>query len=226
MYLERDPSVNPGPGCDDPPSVTNYECTLWGLPICDDTATNTGQWRDNFQVVITGSNGYVKNVPPPSYTNFTGPTELGGAIQAPLANGVNTYIGMRMFPGPYDPSSCAAVCQETTTYDSQHPASDGTYMPCNCKFHRDFLARIHTDPFQSSTPTSSPRTISQLGRTARSTLRPGTAATPPTMANMTARATITLLAVLTATRLQSRIPAPRLRQQDGRGCERFGGATF
>lgn len=76
--------------------------------------------------------GYVKNTPSPSLTGFTSPTELGGAVNAPLTSaGNNTYIGMRMFPGPYDPSQCSAVCQATTTYDSEHPADDDTYMPCN-----------------------------------------------------------------------------------------------
>jgi len=108
------------------------KCTLWGAQINSALATNNGQYRDQFHVVIAGSNGYNSNSPPPSYTNFNGPSDrLGGAIQAPLSiNGVNPYLGMNMFPGPYDPSQCAAACQAKTTYDSQHP-TDGTYQPCN-----------------------------------------------------------------------------------------------
>jgi len=30
---------------------------LWGTPISPETAVNTGQWRNQFQVVIAGSNG-------------------------------------------------------------------------------------------------------------------------------------------------------------------------
>ena len=57
IYIERDPSVAPADGCDNPSSITNFKCTLWGSAVTADAATNTGQYRDNFQVVIAGSNG-------------------------------------------------------------------------------------------------------------------------------------------------------------------------
>jgi hypothetical protein len=58
MYIERDPSLGPNAqNCPNPPSTTNYKCTLWGAPVSAGEATNTGQWRDSFQVVITASNG-------------------------------------------------------------------------------------------------------------------------------------------------------------------------
>lgn len=31
--------------------------TLWGVPVVPEEAKNMGQWRNSFQVVITGSNG-------------------------------------------------------------------------------------------------------------------------------------------------------------------------
>ncbi|KAI9691281.1 MAG: hypothetical protein M1820_009812 [Bogoriella megaspora] len=132
VYIERDPSVNPADACPNPPSTINYKCSLFGAPVCDAEATNKGQWRKQFQVKISGSNGYVKTAPPPAVTNFTGPNELGGAIQAPLnAQGKDTYLGMRMFT-TYDPSQCAAVCQSTTSYDKKHLVdSNGNYAPCN-----------------------------------------------------------------------------------------------
>lgn len=30
----------------------------------------------------------------------------------------------------YDPQTCANACDVQTTYDSQHPAADGSYMSC------------------------------------------------------------------------------------------------
>ena len=58
VYSERDPSVDPNKdNCPNPPSTTNYKCTLWGAPVAVEEATNEGQYRDDFQVVITGSNG-------------------------------------------------------------------------------------------------------------------------------------------------------------------------
>ena len=60
MYSERDPSVNPNnDNCPNPPSITNFKCTLWGVPVAVEEATNKGQHRDDFHVVISGSNGLI-----------------------------------------------------------------------------------------------------------------------------------------------------------------------
>lgn len=71
LWIERDPSLNPskndstdptvwGYWCPNPASMTSFKCTLWGSSINSTMATNSGQWREDFQVVITGSNGYDK----------------------------------------------------------------------------------------------------------------------------------------------------------------------
>jgi hypothetical protein len=86
IYFERDPTVDPSydDTCPNPPSLTNIKCTLWGYPVYAKTATNTGQWRSQFQVVITGSNGYNKNPAFNTPLGWTGPAVLPGAINAPL----------------------------------------------------------------------------------------------------------------------------------------------
>ena len=58
LYIERDPSLDPNAqNCPNPPSTTNYKCTIWGVAVTAGEATNYGQWRDSFHVVIAGSNG-------------------------------------------------------------------------------------------------------------------------------------------------------------------------
>ena len=58
VYAERDPTLDTNAAnCPNPPSTTNYQCTLWGSTISASHATNTGQYRDSFQVAITASNG-------------------------------------------------------------------------------------------------------------------------------------------------------------------------
>ena len=125
IYIERDPSQDPGAACPNPASTYNYKCTLWGSQIDGTTATNQGQYRNQYHVVITASNGYNKNAPPPSYPGYTGPTELGGAINAPSG-----YVGAKWYSGPYDPGQCIAACTSTNKYDHDHPRADGTYDPC------------------------------------------------------------------------------------------------
>lgn len=133
IYFERDPSLEPGSDCPKPTSTTNIKCSLYGYPVALNAATNTGQWRQDFQVVIAGSNGYSKTDKPlPTVDGFKTPTSLPAAINAPLDNGYDTYNGMRLFnDNPFDPSLCAAACEAQTEYDMTHPDSDGTYKPCN-----------------------------------------------------------------------------------------------
>ncbi|KAI4210931.1 MAG: hypothetical protein LQ351_006250 [Letrouitia transgressa] len=135
LYIERDPTLDPNnDNCPNPPSTTNYKCTLWGAPVVAEEATNKGQWRDQFQVVITGSNAYSKNAPPPAVDGFDGPTGLGGAINAPSDDGKNTYLGYQFFPfnqgQGYDPQTCANACNIQTGYNKRHPNADGTYDSC------------------------------------------------------------------------------------------------
>ncbi|KAL8747675.1 MAG: hypothetical protein Q9190_000471 [Brigantiaea leucoxantha] len=136
IFAERDPSLNPNAqNCPNPPSVTNYKCTLWGVPVSSAEATNKGQWRDSFEVVITASNAYNKATPPPAISGFTGPQELGGAINAPLdSQGHDTYLGFKYFPFSqdqgYTPSTCADACVAETNWRKSHPDADGTYKTC------------------------------------------------------------------------------------------------
>ena len=80
--------------------------------------------------------GYDKTAPPLSIAGLSGPTEVGGAINAPLeSNGWDTYMGFRFFPFSqsqgYDPQTCADACKIQTEDNSKHPATDGTYQTCN-----------------------------------------------------------------------------------------------
>lgn len=55
IYYERDPTLDANAqNCPNPASLTNIKCVKWGVKVNSDTATNTGQWRDSFQVVISG----------------------------------------------------------------------------------------------------------------------------------------------------------------------------
>ncbi|TKA25296.1 hypothetical protein B0A50_06200 [Salinomyces thailandicus] len=84
IFAERDPSLNPsaddstaptvwGYWCPNPPSMTSFKCTLWGSNIDGSMATNQGQYREQFHVVITASNGYDK-------TNVVTPPDVSASV--------------------------------------------------------------------------------------------------------------------------------------------------
>jgi hypothetical protein len=145
IFFERDPTVDAGPGCANPPSFTTIRCTLWkNTLMTKDGAGNDGQWRlpkdangRAFHVVNAGSNGYLKDVPPPSFSGYNGPDQVGGAINAPLDSGVDTYMGYKFYPNG-DYSQCTAACTAQTAYNGRHPPSDGS-APKICRFVNAYL---------------------------------------------------------------------------------------
>lgn len=93
LYVERDPSVDPGAGCENPPSVIYAKCALWGSPLSSDSAVNTGSMRTNFEVAVAGSNAYQNSTLtiPAGYTLVD--TLEDAAINAPYdGQGYNTYM--------------------------------------------------------------------------------------------------------------------------------------
>lgn len=145
IYFERDPSVDPGTGCQNPPSTTVIKCTFWGGYVAAENAVNTGQWRNQFQIVIAGSNGYMSTAIP-SIPGYTGVSLGNNAINAPLdCNGANTYMGSKIFTTSiFDPSLCAAACESQNAYNTRHPPSTG--KPALCKFFNTYLMAENGSP--------------------------------------------------------------------------------
>ncbi|KAF3941088.1 hypothetical protein ABW19_dt0206355 [Dactylella cylindrospora] len=137
LYVERDPSLDPGVGCPNPSEITNYKCTLWSFPFLAGAADNTGETRKDFKVVIAASVGYVKPYTASNLANFTSyGQDLYGSINAPNFEGRNTYMGVKNYPNKdvsidyFEPSICAAACDAQTGYNSRHH-SGCEYQACN-----------------------------------------------------------------------------------------------
>ena len=119
VYFERDPTVNPdSDSCNNPASTTQIKCVFWSGPVTTDNAVNYGQWRNQFQVVIAGSNGYVnKSIATP--IGYNAGVYLGNAaINAPLdCTSDNTYLETHVFTGgAFDAGLCAAACNSQADY--------------------------------------------------------------------------------------------------------------
>jgi len=144
VAFERSPSVDPGTGCDNPASTTLIKCVFWGSPVDSANANNAGQWRDNFQVVIAGSNGYTAIDPVGTQTapGYTHDANLGDAsINAPLdCNGQGSYMGYVSWNdgAPFSIARCAAACTSQTGYNVAHPPSDGS-APLQCAFFNTYF---------------------------------------------------------------------------------------
>ncbi|KAI7201815.1 hypothetical protein KC324_g2027 [Hortaea werneckii] len=119
IYFERDPTVEPAAGYN---------------------ALNTGQYRNQFQVVIAGSNGYVSNsvASPAGY----GPaTPLGNAaINAPYDKyGFDSYMGSAIFTsGPFNAQLCADACSMKSAYNKARPPTDGSPVQ-TCQFFNTYI---------------------------------------------------------------------------------------
>ncbi|KAG8629525.1 hypothetical protein KVT40_003390 [Elsinoe batatas] len=58
MYFERSPSLAPASSCPNPNAYTAVRCAFYSTFIKATDVVNSGQWRQDFGVVITGANGY------------------------------------------------------------------------------------------------------------------------------------------------------------------------
>lgn len=118
---------------------------LWGTPLYKETAKNTGQWRNKFEVVIAASNGYNKNEDskfktPAGYKNILGP--LDASTNAPLdCNKVDTYMGMQTFTkGPFDPELCAAACAAKSAANLKSGSTR------TCQFFNTYMQMKNNEP--------------------------------------------------------------------------------
>ncbi|KAK1516719.1 hypothetical protein CPAR01_16335 [Colletotrichum paranaense] len=120
VFFERDPSQDPGTACPNPSSTTVIKCSFWGVGIGPSTATNSGEYRNDFHVVIAGSNGYQLTAPDYAVTGYNSTFTDTATINAP--SDCNSYITYRAHTNAaYDPSLCAADCasqrQETNPFN-------------------------------------------------------------------------------------------------------------
>jgi hypothetical protein len=134
VFFERSPTVDPNPHCKNPPSSTLIKCSLWSLSSKNvtATATNNGQWRYDFRVVIGGSNGYVRKYEGcPGYNvEYLG----NAAIDAPLdCKGTYTYLGYKVYDSAtYDLTRCAEACAKQNEYNVADPPKNGSHaQPCH-----------------------------------------------------------------------------------------------
>lgn len=117
-------------------------------------ATNTGQTRGDFIVVITGSNGYQKtnSTTPPTQPGWTAPQQCGqnGGL---AHNHPSTCIGQHFFPGSYDPSLCSAYAlaqnaknQASSFWSKWIAIFTGSYSPYKCNFFNSYMLKKNGKP--------------------------------------------------------------------------------
>ncbi|THX86544.1 hypothetical protein D6D05_02465 [Aureobasidium pullulans] len=140
IYIERDPSQNPskndstdptvwGYWCPTPSSITNFKCTLWGSNLESATATNQGGWRKDFQVVITGSNGY-------DATNVTFPPTVVDTVDNSTSTATSAVSSVLSTATAVLPSSSAvsssvssSVLKASSTSTSASASATATTSP-------------------------------------------------------------------------------------------------
>ncbi|KAH0025912.1 hypothetical protein KCU78_g4558, partial [Aureobasidium melanogenum] len=128
IFYERDPTKDPGSGCPNPASTTVIKVSFWGNLIGENLATNKGQYRDQFQVVIAGSNGYNVDACETAVQGWT-QTQLGScSINAPksycLPDNSDSYLTVKTFSdGNFDNSRCKAQCDIITKQSPDTPCN-------------------------------------------------------------------------------------------------------
>lgn len=118
--------------------MTTFKCTLWGSAIDSSTATNSGQPREQFDIVVTASNGYDKtNTTTPGVDPCTGfskpPTSLNGtAVDAP-----GKCLGYKFFSGPFNPQVCNEYAAAQSKANAEQGVKQSVAMFNACYLHKN-----------------------------------------------------------------------------------------
>ncbi|KAI4757855.1 hypothetical protein E4T51_09096 [Aureobasidium sp. EXF-12344] len=123
IYYEKDPDAKNNP-------VDVIKCALYSMYQTEATATNKGQWRGSFQVLVTGSNGYNKapnSNAPAGYSMQS----LPNAVNAPLfdSQGQGRFI-QPVYLDTYSTELCAAACDKQTQWDKSQSSDGCNYKTC------------------------------------------------------------------------------------------------
>ena len=216
VFLERDPTLNANAvNCPNPPSTTNYKCTLWGAPVSSDEATNSGQYQDSFQVVIAGSNGWFPHIGTSIHpsniheqpTTRTHHPLLSAATMVPKNSVERSMLqptpaatwATNSFPSAKAKASILRLVRMLAMLKPLTTASIPPLTAASCHAYVFYALLIQcglslTMPRYSSTPTCFRRTVSRRVSTAPCTTRPGDPRTAITMASTARSLTVQLIA--------------------------------
>jgi hypothetical protein len=140
IYYEKDPDKNNNP-------IDVIKCSLYSMFQTSATATNKGQWRGKFQVLVTGSNGYVRVsmstritvLIHARYNKAAVPVAPAGYALESLPAAVNAPILDKQGQGRliqpvyldiYSPALCAAACDKQTQWDKSQAPGSCDYKTC------------------------------------------------------------------------------------------------
>ncbi|KAI5193696.1 hypothetical protein E4T42_09312 [Aureobasidium subglaciale] len=152
IFFERDPSIDPCATNKDPPSTNVIKASFWSVPICAKDATNTGQYREKFHVVIAGSNGYNLVDCAGDVDGWTKETYDGCTINADptlctYGGRPDSYISNSRIDGDFIPEACQAACDAKTKSNPLEPCNfvtswayllDGQYKYQVCAFYQRY----------------------------------------------------------------------------------------
>ena len=144
IFFERAPTVDPNEKCKDPPSTTLIKCSLYSSP--NGNVSNDGQYRSDFQVVIAGSNGYLRD-PEDVYPGYKIDYYGHKAIEATVdCKGSYTYLGYKIFDASsYSLARCAKACSDQNAYNIAHPPGNGTKVQL-CHFANSYIEKENGVP--------------------------------------------------------------------------------
>lgn len=123
IYYEKDPDSNNNP-------VDVIKCALYSMPQTNCTATNVGQWRGSFHVLVTGSNGYNKAAAPAAPAGYS-VQQLPAAVNAPVYDSQGQWRFIQpVYLDTYSPALCAAACDKQTAWDKSQSSDKCNYKTC------------------------------------------------------------------------------------------------
>lgn len=125
IYFERDPTLDSGVNCPNPPSLTYIKCSYWSSCIDKTSAINAGQYCQDFHVVIAGSNGYTANSACTSGSTTTTAATTSSATATTTSKAATSTTSMVATT-----TSAAAGWSNWGSWPSSNPKPSGPLTSC------------------------------------------------------------------------------------------------
>lgn len=156
IFFERDPLQDPSATCN-PGSTNVIKASFWSAPLTKAVATNSGQYRNQFQVVIAGSNAYNLVDCAGELPGWTKEVYNGCTINAPATSchkdkdavPNDAYLTMSTIAdGEFYPERCQSGCDAVTASNPLKPCNfvtswayilDDKYQYQVCAFYERYF---------------------------------------------------------------------------------------
>jgi len=138
IFFERNPTLEVGTDCPNPPSTTTIKCAFWGSGVEKKNTNNEGYQNKAFVIAVAGSNGY--------FNEKAGKVEMYVVLRKSLVDrhGITNFANINpqfLSNGGIDTQRGVDICSATCCYAREYLTAGLKCMFYGFRFHEERSVR-------------------------------------------------------------------------------------